>query len=771
MQETKQLSNTTNNITLSVLSEESNTSTVLIGTYIKTLKKDFSNGYTVYYMSCKGFDDFKTDGKILCKGYLPITTHGVPLKLTGCFKKDYNDRYFFATTEVSLYSNKKEVTIEYILNIKIKGIGPKTAEKIVDVTGPDIFSYIKNEDALEKFNEILPNFLEDKIKKLFEIINETHFEKQIFEYIQDFGGTYLQAQNLFEQYHSQAISKIKTLPYSVGRNTDIPFVVCDAIARKENISPYNQDRIKYLVISALYHICNNGHTTTVLADIYNEVKYLINTSAFPDVIIPCTVIMTALHNSQSIIVEYDDENTPLYSLKKINDAEEVIAKNITKIINTSQNNSINIPLETKLTEQKLKISYSDKQKQAFEFLLSSGIKILTGGPGTGKSTVINGLIDIYKRYKPSAKIVLCAPTGRASQKMKEITKHKATTIHRLLNIQPYKTETEDIDYDNIDRIDADLIIIDEVSMVDTQLFAYITSAIPTNAITIFCGDTFQLPSVGPGNILQDLIALNLFEIVMLDIIHRQKEGSDIVALSQSIKNGDISAFIQPHKPVLLKNSKKSLYSNKEVQIIETPSSKSISDTIISALKNKFFNQETKHYIKDILDLQILSPTRKHEAGIIALNKEIKDAYHETTDNEYLTFAIGDKIMMTENNYNIGYYNGDVGFIKEFNAEQNSVIVEIDDNEYEIPHSNIKDISLAYACTIHKSQGSEYQYVIIALPKEPVSILQRNLIYTAVTRAKKYVAIICEENALEIAVSRNKSNKRKTNLKKKILSKI
>jgi exodeoxyribonuclease V alpha subunit len=208
-----------------------------------------------------------------------------------------------------------------------------------------------------------------------------------------------------------------------------------------------------------------------------------------------------------------------------------------------------------------------------------------------------------------------------------------------------------------------------------------------------------------------------------------------------------------------------------LQIIETKDAEQISETIIQTLKKAFFNKESPFYVENILDLQILSSTKKYEAGTIQLNKAIKKAYNNDESSAETDFSVGDKIMMIENNYDIGYYNGDIGFIKEIDEAKDMVVVEIDSEEYGIPKKNIKDISLAYASTVHKSQGSEYQYVIIALPKEPTSILQRNLIYTAITRAKKYVAIIYEKEALLMAVNRNDSIKRRTSLKQKILAKL
>ena len=746
--------------------EQKTVSTEIVGTYIKTLQKDFSDGYTVFYITCKKFDNFKINGKILCAGYLPVITQGVPLKLNGYFEKTKLNHYIFNVLNTNLSSNKKDITIEFILNTKIKGLGPKTAEKIVEITGPDIFSYIKQEDALETLCNKLPGIKKEKIIQLLSVINETHFEKEVFEFLKFFGGNYINAQKLFDKYRSKAIDKIKKEPYKVGRECEIPFMICDAIARQEGINPYNKSRINYLVISAMYNTANNGNTSSTLSDIYKEVFFLCSSSAFPETVIPHSLIVCTLSNSK-LIQQQIHNNQTIYLLKEFNNAENTIASNIVRFTNDTKNYNIDIINETRITEKKLNISYSSKQKETFKFLLSSGFKILTGGPGTGKTTVLKGLIDIYKRCFPNNTITLCAPTGRAAQKLKETTEHTALTIHRLLNIKPYKVN--DTDYTDVTPLKKGLIIIDEMSMVSTKLFAYITSAIQSHSTVILCGDTFQLPSVEAGNVFQDLISLNKFETVMLDIIHRQQNGSDIISLSQCIKNGDVSEFIKPTKST--SNNIKKIYNSKEVQIIEAQSQEDILDIVLKTLGKTFFNKNSHYYIDNLLDLQILSSTKKNTVGTVSLNKQIKNIYQSNSEKEQTGFSIGDKIMMVENNYDIGYYNGDIGFIKDFNPIQNSVIVELDGNEMEIPYKNIKDICLSYACTVHKSQGSEYKYVIIVLPKEPISMLQRNLLYTAVTRTKKYVAIVYEKNAFQTAVNCNKIIDRRTNLKEKLIAKF
>ena len=392
--------------------------TQIIGTYVRTIRKDFYDGYTVFYITCKGYDEYKVDGKILCTGKLPITTSGVPLKLIGFFEKTEKPQYIFNVHLAMPYSNKKTVTCEYILNMKIKGIGPKTAEKIVDVTGADIFEFAQQDNAEQILTKSLKEIKQEKIQKLLEIINETHFEKKVYEFIQLFGGNYVHAQNVFEIYKINSINELKTNPYQVGKEADIPFSVCDAIARSVGIMPFDRSRVNYLTLSALYMIANTGNTHATIKDIYEEVQYVVQSSAYPEYNIPCSLVTCVLENSQLVKLEQLDKRTKLYVLKEYAEAENIVAQNIVRIINSKKSFNFDIEKEIETTENKLTISYSEQQKNTFNFLKTNGIKILTGGPGTGKTTVVNGLIDMYKRLHPQSKVVLCAPTGRASQKIK-----------------------------------------------------------------------------------------------------------------------------------------------------------------------------------------------------------------------------------------------------------------------------------------------------------------------------------------------------------------
>lgn len=745
----------------------------ITGTYLRTLKKDFTNGYTIFSFSCKNFDEYKNKGKLFCAGYTPVVTHGVPLKLTGYFENK-NDKYTFIVKELKLFSDQKGNTIEYLLSDRFKGIGPKTAQKIVDITGPDIFSFIKQSNAKERLSTIT-ELKGEKIDKFFETINETFFEKEIYEYLRKYGGDYLDSQNIYNIYKNESINKLKENSYEVGKNANVPFIVCDAIAKDNNIFAFNENRLRYMVISAMYSITNQGHTSTTLNDIYYNVCLLAKQSAFPEYIPTCTMVATTINKFSSVVKELDEYKKKIYTLKEFSEAEDIIVDNLYKFYNNKKSYNPNIEKEISLIESKNNITYSESQKESFNFLKTSGFKILTGGPGTGKTTVINGIIEAYQHLHPNSAVCLCAPTGRAAQKIKESTNHYASTIHRLLNLKPYETK-DGINYE-VSKIDADLIIVDEFSMVDLKLFAYLTNAIKDDATVILCGDTFQLPSVGAGNVLYDMIATKLFEVVHLNVIYRQKENSKIISFSQDIKSGILKNYIKENNPKTTRLKDGNIVSlsytfrDKELQMIKTNSAKDIHNIIIYTLNRTFLNKNSKFYIDNILNLQVLSSTKKDVAGTTELNKAIHYIYKKDDADDHTFYSIGDKIMMMENNYETGYCNGDIGFIKAIDTINNSMVIEINGEELILNHSDIKDVSLSYACTIHKSQGSEYDYVIVSLPKEPISILQRNLIYTAITRAKKYVAIIYEDDALTLSIKRNNVWKRKTNLKNKIKEKF
>ena len=689
--------------------------------------------FTIHTCAC--VESRNSRGTLLCHGISPIFSSGMPIKLEGEINHlVIGDEFRF--TSISPYSDKKETTVKYLSGGAFPGIGEKIAEKIVKVTGPDIFSFIQQSDAKEILDEKIKGI---KADSLIRILRDTSQQKIVMDYIRPFGGDYIHAANIAQKYPSDSIGTLKRNCYKVGIDAGLSFFICDSIAQSENYFAYDARRIEAIVSLSLSNIMSHGHTCTNIDTLYKEVQKIVKSSAFSDPI-PKGLIACTAHKEKSLVIDISDGIT--YYLSDMHRAEKDLAKEARRI----QEHSYKLPYsDDVITEIETSegVSYSAKQKDAFSFLKTTGIKILTGGPGTGKTTTINGLIRAYKKMNPDSEILLCAPTGRAAQKLFEATGIRAMTIHRALDVKPIGNE---IQYKTLeDPLEQKFIIVDEVSMADTTVISMLLGAIQTDSLVIFCGDINQLPSVGPGSVLNDLIKSQRFETVTLDVIYRQAKGSSIVSNAISINKGN-QAFVH----------------DKHFQIITVNTEEDIQNEIIKLAKEKYVPD-------DIFALQILSSTKKGEAGTTSLNLALQNICNpiKITENNSVIqygsykYSVGDKVMMTANNYKCRYFNGDMGVIRSIDSDK--LFVEFNEEVIEIPKKNLCDMTLALAVTIHKSQGSEYQTVVVSLPANPSIMLQRNLLYTAVTRAKKNIIIIEQSGAIKKAINTLSNTERKTNL--------
>ena len=430
--------------------------------------------------------------------------------------------------------------------------------------------------------------------------------------------------------------------------------------------------------------------------------------------------------------------------KKLYQAETRIAKNLIRLSSmTDKKNQGWNPRLIEYAQTACQINYGEQQRRAFSTVLSSkGLKVVIGGPGTGKTTTIKGIILAYKKIFPDNKVKLCAPTGRAAQRMAESTGMEATTVHRLLDYRPYGDSS--IHKDANDPIMADLIVVDEMSMMNIELFDIFLSAIKTGTTIIFVGDTHQLEAVGAGSILKDLLEMpeTITQKCELTDVFRQKGGSPIIENSMRINRGETT-----------------LETRDDFQILHKKYEEESRDKVMEIMKG-LYNPD------DPFETQILCPSRKGEAGITNLNTLLQQEFNPGKKGlQYgsTKFRVGDKIMMTNNNYDSTclFYNGDIGVIKEIHP--NGMDVEIRGEILRIKRQMLNLVQLSYGMTIHKSQGSEFKNVVIVMPMEPKSMLVRNLLYTAVTRAKKRVIIINEGSALETSIKVDKSQSRRTTL--------
>lgn len=711
---------------------------VITGIYEKTLFRDESTGFTIFSIFTKYLEEHLTDyGTLVCYATIPFYTKGVPLMLVGDIKGD-GDRVHFDSMSVTLHIDSETASRSFLINT-VEGIGHKKADKIIAVTGIDIFAFVTKPNAFDILQnaDILSN---GEIETVISTTLKFIYQKKVYDYIAPFGGDHSSAVKIYERCGNKSIDMLKRNCYSVGLRAGMTFTSCDAIFKHNGGLFYDKLRIEYLLIHTLTRLSSLGHTYSKIEDIVEIIGKVRKSLAFPDYI-SINLLNRAAFTSNRVAIEKGKDGIRYY-LRDLFFKERDIVSNLNRLSDSAVKTNYKDEI-AKDVEKKQGIVYSAKQKEAFNFLKSTGVKILTGGPGTGKTTLVNGLILAYKAMYPSRKVVLCAPTGRAAQRLSESTGRKASTLHRTLNVKPYDNLFTSKDKNN--PLDGSLIIVDEVSMVDTSIFSILLGAVKNRAMLILCGDADQLPSVGAGNILSDLISSEKFETVKLDVNHRQKDKSLIIENASRIKNGIETLLTCP------------LFS-----IIEVEDE--------SLVNKKSLDLMDEHYKKDdVFNVQLLSSTKQHDAGIFVLNNALQ-AKHNKTKNGVkaggYTIKVNDKIMTTRNNYDIGYTNGDVGIVKKVTDS----LISLDINGVgivDLPKEHFGDVSLAYAQTIHKSQGSEYETIIVTLPAHPEILLKRNLLYTAITRAKSKVYIVAEKGAIKTAINNIDTQKRRTGLLDKL----
>ena len=520
-----------------------------------------------------------------------------------------------------------------------------------------------------------------------------------------------------------------------GSKIGLRFRQCDELAKRLGVSATSNIRLKQASNEVMDSFSKSGHIYTPVWMFRNKMEYFLNNSVFEEKI--SSSCFYSVKNEK-----FFTENMNIYDIEN-KMAEERAAKNIKRLSLSSKVEPYSdncLPI----IEEKCGMTFGTQQKMAFNMLKSRGIKILTGGPGTGKTTTVKGLIYCYQLMHPDHKIKLSASTGRAAQRLAESTGIPATTVHKMLDYIPYGDDTKCKDAN--DPIDADLIVVDEFSMIDLILFDKLLEAIKNNTTMLFVGDIHQLEAVGAGAVLRDLLSVktNRIESTLLTEVFRQKDGSPIIDNSIKVNNGDTDLIVCPDFMINKEKSQEDMF---------------------NVIKDLYLNLYDKN---NLYDTQILCPSYKGEAGIDKINRIIRDIVNpngKTLIYGFSKYREGDKVIFTKNNSDVGYYNGDIGIVKKI--EDDIITVSLMNYDVVIDRECFDDLKLAYAITIHRSQGSEFTNIIVVIPKEPASMLVRNLFYTAITRAKKRVFVISENDAMDIAIKTDKTDDRRTNLPKLI----
>ena len=715
---------------------------------------------------------FETEEEqITVVGYLPFINKGDSLKITGKFveHKDYGEQFKIETFE-KLMPQTLAALETYLANGNVKGIGPAIATRIIDTFGEDTIHVLKFEPhKLAQIKGISKN----KAIEMSESFIENWEVWQIVGFLERFGIGAESAKKVYDLLGINAIAEIEANPYiliDISRGVD--FQQIDHMALELGVERNNQKRVKSGIKYALIKITYNGHCCTLKANLIEYVKQLLNVSeeVIEDGLINLNV------NDEIVIEDREGEEwVYLYSFYK---AENQIAQRITKLDKARNVKKVsNIEKELKLVEEHTDILLSEKQKEAIRAINDNNVTIITGGPGTGKTTIIKSIIEIYKQK--GYKIVLCAPTGRAAKRMTETTGEEASTLHRLLEIGKVDEESlfkKENDYQG-SPIDGDIIIVDEVSMVDMFIMSYLLDCIYLGIKLILVGDSDQLPSVGPGSVLHDLIASEKISTVHLDKIFRQAAKSKIVVNAHRVNNG--KNFIGKEDPELEEDSKQDFF------FIKENNQEKVLQEVLSLCNGRLKKFGDYDFFESI---QVLTPTKKGLLGTKEMNKALQQELNPAREGEDekasmgAIFRIGDRVMQIKNNYDMywekrtedglesgnGVFNGETGTITNINDKEKSIRVKFDDEKVcWYPFNELEQIEHSYCITIHKAQGSEFDVVIMLAPQAAPMLLTRNLLYTGITRAKKLLIVVGNDRVVEYMIKNVDSKKRNTGLEFKL----
>lgn len=710
------------------------------GVFERVLYRNYYSGNTLFTIrsSCRELP--RTEyGAVLCFGIITECMNGIPLKLTGNIS-EYHGKQEFLIESYELSSSSQSLVSSFLMNFD--GVGEKTAAQIAKLCNNNIFCFVEESNAAKVLANNIPRLNIEKSIKFVNMIKNITFQKEIYEFITENGGSFHDANVLLSVFPRMTVDELKKDPYKIGSEINFPFLLCDNIAFNANMTTDNPKRLKMMVLQSILKDVSNGNAYSTLDILFKKINYLAKCSQF-DYEPNKVEILIVLMNCKNVVIE-DGLPARIY-LKKIWMQEISSVHEFNRINQSSEL----LPFKEeyiKEAEKVCNIKYSKEQKKAFNILKSSGVKILCGKPGAGKTTFTNGLLTIYNIMFPEGKVIkLCAPTGRAARRLSESTGKAAGTIHFTLNIRPYEGQ-EDI-LSEIEQSCAGLFIIDEASMVDVMLLECILRAAKNGALVVFIGDKDQLSSVGPGDVLRDLIKSEMAETYKLNEIFRQDKDSNILLNARRINEGNID-----------------IKSGDDFQIIRTEDEVSLTREVKRIVK-KFYN------VNRPFDTQVLSPTKKGRAGVAFVNSMLQKELKYSEKAIYFgktEYHVKDKIMFLKNDMDKGICNGDMGIVANINQGRMEVLVN--DKYIELTTVDLDAVSLAHAATIHKSQGSEYPVVIISLPLNPSNMLRRNLLYTAVTRAAKKVFIISETSALEKCIQTEDSSKRRTGLMEKLQKK-
>lgn len=726
----------------------------LEGTIEEIIFNNETNGYTVCDIRCSG-------DVITAVGCMPFINVGETLKLSGKWfnHQDYGEQFKVEYYE-KLLPQTTEAIEKYLSSGIVKGVGPATAKKITGKFGEDTLNIIQFH--CERLSEIKGINLE-KALKIGKAFDEQRELMQVVMFFQEHGISPVYSTKIYKTYGQNTIEEIKANPYKLaGEEFGIGFKTADRIAKNLGIDPASKFRICSGIKYVLSQAAANGHSFIPDMQLREYTSQLleVDLDSIDDALI--SLIM-----DKSVCVERDLEMKKVY-LSPFYQAELGVCRKLTELSTVKFNGDISdFEEQVGKIQAEEGIILAEKQKEAIKEALINGVLVVTGGPGTGKTTIIKSIIRLLNAE--GYEVALAAPTGRAAKRMTEATGFEARTIHRLLEIGYAGNENELVfARDEGNPIDADVIIIDEMSMVDILLMNHLLHAVEVGTRLVLVGDTDQLPSVGAGNVLKDILESGMIKTVKLSEIFRQAEESMIIVNAHKINRGEY--------PYLNRKDKDFFFlSRRGDKLVET-----IVELCSRRLPATYGYDPLKH-------IQVLTPTRKGSIGVANLNIELQKVLnpHNKKKNEkssgVFSFREGDRVMQIKNNYNlrwekrgsltsegVGVFNGDTGIIQTIDNEEQVLTVLFEDEKIvEYDFSILDELEPAFAVTIHKSQGSEFPVVVLPVTQGPPVLMTRNLLYTGITRAKNLVIIVGSENVLKAMIENDRETQRYSDVSSKL----
>ncbi len=688
----------------------------------------------------------ESKSRVTVVGYMAGISPGQALKISGAWETHpkFGQQFKVNTFEITLPATIDGIR-KYLESDIIKGIGSLMAGRLVDHFGSDTLDIIESDP--ERLTEV-PGIGNAKVALITGAWKDHHIIRELMQYLQSLDVKASYSARILKEYGESAIDILRTDPFRLAE--DIPgigFIIADTITRNRGMSEDDPNRVRACISHIIQSAADEGHTYIPEDQALERCENVFGIGGDD-----ALKVLEDLSHSGDVIIDEIDGARALFS-PDLYKAETSIANRLCAFLSIPSAYKEIAPEQlSKEVLKKLAIKLSSEQLHILESILTHRVAVITGGPGTGKTTLIRSINAILEAS--GKRIILAAPTGRASRRLSDIVQRDARTIHRLLGYS-FKKESFEKDQDN--PIDTDAVIIDEASMVDTFLMSHLIKAIPVTAMLILVGDVFQLPSVGPGNVLEDIITSEIVPVFYLTKVFRQATESPIIMNAHMIRQGEYPDLDQTTQGEELS----------EFYFIERNDPDSIVDTIVKlcsqSIPGKFGFDATK-------EIQVLTPMHKGVVGTINLNKLLQKALNKSPSQLNImgnAYKTGDKVMHLKNNYLKDVFNGDIGTIRAIDEDTKQVAVDYDGREVIYDSDEMHELSLAYAISVHKSQGSEYPAVVVPITTHHYIMLQRNLLYTAITRGKKLVILIGTKKAFAIALNNDKPRKRFSNLYQKL----